>query len=112
MVTVDPILEQRERVARARVLAQHHDADLRVRLSQPHRCLDPLVRVPRGHADVGDDHVRMLRLHGGEQGVEVAADGSDLEVGIGLEQTRDALAHEEMILGDHQPDWHGARIRL
>ena len=46
-----------------------------------------------------------------EQGVEVAAHGRDLEVGVGFEQPPHALAHEEMIVGDHQPERHGARIR-
>ena len=71
----------------------------------------PSSRVAGRHADVGDDHVRMLRLHGGEQGIEVAAHGRDLDVGIGLEQPPHALAHEEMIVGDHEPERHGARIR-
>ena len=53
----------------------------------------------------------MLRLHRGEQGVEVAAHRRDLDVGLGLEQPLHALAHEQMILGDHEPDRHGARIR-
>ena len=54
----------------------------------------------------------MLRLHRGEEGIEVAAHGRDLDVGIGLEQPPHALAHEEMIVGDHEPERHGARIRL
>ena len=78
---------------------------------QPYGRLDPLIRVAGRHADVGDDHVRTLRLHRGEQGVEVAADRRDLDVGIGLEQPLHALAHEQMIIGDHEPDRHGARIR-
>ena len=54
----------------------------------------------------------MLRLHRGEEGIEVAAHGGDLDVGIGLEQSLQPLAHEEMIVGDHEPERHGARIRL
>ena len=80
--------------------------------AEPIRRLDPLVAVAGRHPDVGDDHVRTLRLYRGEQGVEVAANGRDLELGICFEQPSDALAHEEMIIGDHQPERHGARIRL
>ena len=75
-------LQQREHVARVRVLAEHDDADLRIRLAQPLGGLDPLVGVARRHADVGDDDVRPLRVDRGEQRVEVAADGHDLEVGL------------------------------
>jgi hypothetical protein len=53
----------------------------------------------------------MLRLHRGEQGVEVVAHRRDLDVGIGLEQPPHALPHEEMIVSDHESDRHGARIR-
>ncbi len=54
----------------------------------------------------------MLRLHRGEQGVEVAADSRDLELRVGFEQPPNAFAHEEMIVGDDQSERHGARIRL
>ena len=100
-------LEEREHVARVRVLAEHDDADLRVRLAQPLGGLDPLVGVARRHADVGDDDVRPLRVDRGEQRVEVAAHGRDLEVGLGLEQAPDALADEVVVLGEHEPDRHG-----
>ena len=38
-------------------------------------------------------------------------DGHDLEVGLRLEQPPDALADEVVVLGEHEPDRHGARIR-
>ena len=38
--------------------------------------------------------------------VEVAADGGDLEVRLRLEQAPDALAHEVVILGEHESDRH------
>ena len=101
------VLEERERVARRRVLAEHDDADLRMRLAQPLGGLDPLVVVPRRHADVGDDDVRPLRVDRGEQRVEVAAHGGDLEVGLRLEQAPHSFAHEVVVVGQHQPDRHG-----
>ena len=78
--------QEGEHVARGRVLAQDDDADLGVRLAQPLGSLNPLVVVTRRHADVGDDDVRLLRLDRGEQRVEVAADGRDLELRPRLEQ--------------------------
>ena len=104
-------LEESERVARVRVLAEHDDADLRMRLAQPLGGLNPFVGVTRGHADVGHDDVRLLRVDRGEQRVEVAADSRDLEVGPRLEQPPDALADEIVILGEHEPDRHKTRIR-
>ena len=44
---------------------------------------------------------------GAEQRFQVAADGSDLEVHLRLEQAPDALADEVVILGEHDPDRHG-----
>ena len=82
-----------------------------MRLAQPLGGLDPLVGVARRHADVGDDDVRPFRVDRGEQRVEIAAHGRDLEVGLRLEQTPDALADEVVILGEHEPDRHGQRIR-
>ena len=35
----------------------------------------------------------------------------DFEIGVGFEQPPNALTDEEMIIGDHQPQTHGARIR-
>ena len=79
-------LEQREKVARDRVLAEHDDADLGVRLAQSPGGLDPLVGVARRHADIGDDDVRPLSVDRCEQRVEVAADGRDLDLRMRLEQ--------------------------
>ena len=99
-----PPLEEREHVARVRVLAEHDDADLRIRLAQSLGGLDPLVGVARRHADVGDDDIRPLSVDRGEQRVEIAADGRDLEVGMRLEQAPDALTDEVVVLGEHEPD--------
>ena len=104
-------LEEREHVTRVRILAEHDDADFRVRFAQPHGSLDPLVGVARRHADVGHDDVRPLCSDRREQRVEVTADGGDLEVGRRLEQAPDALSDEVMVLGEHEPDRHRQRIR-
>ena len=103
-------LEQRERVARLGVLAEDDDPDLRMRLPEPSRCLDALVDAARGHADVGDDDVRSLRLDGGEQRVQVLADRDDLDLGLGLEQPPHALADEIVIICEHDANRHAVAI--
>ena len=104
-------VQQREGVARVRVLAQDDDAQPRVRLAQAPRGLDPLVRVSRRHPDVGDHHVRDLAIDGLEQRVEVPADRHDLEPGLRVEQPPDAFADEVVVFGEHDADGHGRRIR-
>ena len=103
------MLEKRERVARARVLAEDDDTDLRVRLAQPLGGLNPLVRASRRHADVGDDDVRPLRIHRGQQRVEVATDSGNLQIRPRLEQAPDAFADEVVILCKHDADRHGEK---
>ena len=103
-------VEQGERVPRVRVLAEDDDADLRVRLSQPLRGLDSLVGAARRHADVGEDDVRPFRLDGGEQRVEIATRGRDLNLRMRLEQTADALSDEVVVLREHEADRHRQRI--
>ena len=99
-------LEERQRVARRGVLAEHHDADLRMRLAQPLGGPDPLVGTARRHADVGHHDVRPLRVDRVEQRVEVPAHGGDLEVGLRLEQAPHSLADEVVVVGHHDPDRH------
>ena len=72
--------EEGERVTRRRVLAEHDDTDLRMRLTKPHRSLDPLVGLARWHANVGDDDVRRLVIDSREQRVEVVTDRDDLHL--------------------------------
>ena len=50
----------------------------------------------------------LLGLDGREQRVEIAADGGDLEVGLRREQPPHALADEVVVLGEDEPDRHGA----
>ena len=70
---IRPVLEERERIARMAVLAQHHHAGLRVRFTQDRRRAYPLVRLRGRHADVGQDHVRLVAFDGLEERVEIAA---------------------------------------
>jgi hypothetical protein len=92
-------------------LAEHDDADIGMRLTQPIRRLDPLVGVARRHPDVRDDDLRPLCIYRCQQGVEVAAHGNDLDGGLGVEEPLDTLAHDQVIIREHDPDRHGGRIR-
>ena len=98
--------QERENEARRRVLAEHDDADVRVRLAEPQGGLDALVAIAGRHANVRDDDVGALSVDRGEQGVEVVAHGRDLELLLRLEQTPNALADEVLIFGEHEPDRH------
>jgi hypothetical protein len=103
--------EERKCVTRSGVLTEDDHTDLRVRLAQPGRGLDPLVRASGWHADVRDDHLGPVCGNSLEQRIEVAADRRDLELVPGLEQTPEALADQVLVFGEHDPNRHGPRIR-
>jgi len=71
-------LEQRECVQRVRELAQHDDAHLRMTVAQLHGDPDSLVRVRRGHSDVGDHYVGLLAVASVPERIGVAYDSDDL----------------------------------
>ena len=66
--------------------------------------------VEPGHLEVEHDEVRLVL--GGEldRGAPVAGLGDDLEVGLELEQRRERLAHEVLVVGQQEPD-HAVRAR-
>ena len=68
-----------------------------------------LVGVGRRHPDVDDRDVRLVLADGGEQLRGVAGLGDDLEAGLG-EQAGDALAQEDRVVGQGDPEGHGAAI--
>ena len=78
-------LQQGERVARVCVLTEDDHADLRMRLAETRRRLDPLVGPARRHANVGNHDVGLLGGDGGEQRIEIGADRDHFEVGLRLE---------------------------
>ena len=73
-------------------MTEYDDSRFRVQLADAPRRLDALVAAARGHADVGDDHVRPLGFDGGEQRLEIAAGRDDLDFPMALEQAANALA--------------------
>src|SRR5262245_10007282 len=77
-------------------------------VAQRERGPDALVGAGRGHTDVGDDDVGPLLLDGGEQLVIGAARAADRELGLVLEQRDDALANQQVVLGDDHPERHSS----
>ena len=107
--TLRAFVEELERVARLDVLAEHDDTDGGVghaeRLGRPHA----LVGAGRWHPDVGDHDIGLVLRHEVEERIEVFAGTDDLDVGVGVEQSRDSLAHEVVVFGDDDADRHGPR---
>ena len=73
------------------------------------RGADPLVSARRWHPDVGQHHVRVATLDGGQQLGQVDAQFDDLDIVVGAEEFHDALAHEQGVLGHDEPDHHRCR---
>jgi hypothetical protein len=92
-------------------VAEHHDPDVRARLAQALRGLDAFVMPARRHADIGKNDVGILGFDSHEERVEVPASGYYFELGLALEQSPDALAHEVAVLGEDEADRHAASIR-
>jgi len=59
-----------------------------------------------GQVDVGDHDVGPLRVDSGQDGIEVLADGGDLQIGLRREQASHALADEVVVFREHEADWH------
>ena len=105
----EPAVEERHRVARLGVLAEHDDAHLRVLLPELGGEADALVRVRGRHPDVGQDDVRRRALDGVAQLVEVARHLDELDVFDVVEDADDPLAGEEAVLGGDDADRHRPR---
>ena len=101
-------VEERERVARLRVLAEHDDAHLRVLFPELGGEADALVRVRGRHPDVGQDDVGRRALDRVAQLVEVARHLDQLDVLDVAEDADDPLAGEEAVLGGDNADRHQA----
>ncbi len=107
---VGALFEERDRVRGFGVLTQHDDADLGLRLPQLERGPDALVGSRRRHADVGQHDVGPVGGRGREQLVVGAARTDHFHLGARVEQLHDAFAHEQVVLGDQDPQHHSARL--
>ena len=66
---------------------------------------ESLVGVGRRHADVDDRHVGVVLVHRAQQLVAVVGLRRDVEARL-LQERGDALAHEQVVVRDH--DAHGS----
>ena len=98
------VLEQGEGVERLDVLAEDDDPDLRMRRAQRPGEADALVRPGRRHADVGEHGVGPLALDRRLEAREVAAGRRELEAVEALQEARDALAGDEVVLSENHPN--------
>ncbi len=104
--SLGPLLEQLEREARVRVLAEDHDPHVGVALAQLGCDLNALPFAERGHADVADHHVGRLPGDRLRQRGAVLAYTDELDLFGRLEELGEALADEEAVLGDHDAQGH------
>ena len=103
-------LEQRERVDRLGVLAEHDDAHVGVALPQERRDPDALVAHRRRHADVGQHDVGRLGLDRLEQRRKVRVRADNLDLRLAGEHLLDALPDEKAVVRDDDPDRHVSTI--
>ena len=98
------VLEQAQGVPGVRVLAEDDDAERRMRAA--HLACDPdaLVVTSGWHADVGDDHVRRIRLERGEETLAVGERGDELDLVDRCQDLPDRLADQVRIVGEDDAD--------
>ena len=81
-----------------------------MRVAQRERGANPLVGSRRRHADVGDHDVGELPVDERDELVVRSAGADDFEPVLVLEQLDDALAYEEVVLGDHDAQCHRQNV--
>ena len=65
---------------------------------------DALVVTPGRHADVGDDHVRWVCLHRGEEAVAVGERGDELDLVDRRQDLPERLADQVRVVGEDDAD--------
>ena len=63
-----------------------------------------LDTVQAGHPDVEEHDVGVVLGHGGDRGGAVGRLGHHLDVGLGVQDHREAAADEFLVVGEHHPD--------
>jgi hypothetical protein len=106
-----PVPEELLRVFGLGNLAEHEHADRGVGGAKI-RC-DPETFVGQvgRHADVRNDDVRLLLLHGLPQGLQIPALADDVDVVLTGEDPRDPLAREVAVVCDQDADRHRSPSR-
>ena len=97
------VSDELEHVRRLDVLREHEYGDRRVRAPDLRGGDQPVVRVPRRHADVDDRDVREVGADLEEQVVGVPCAADDLVPRV-LEQRCDPLAQQRVVVGDHDAE--------
>src|SRR3954451_2910186 len=100
--------QQVHRVGRLEVLGEDEDGGARVSRADLARGAQALVGVVGRHADVGDHDVRVIASDLEQELLGVVGLADDLEAAA-LEDTGEAFAHEDGVVGDHDP--HGISSR-
>src|SRR5207247_782837 len=97
--TLRPVFEEPQGVAWLDVLGEDEHTDVGVVAADRSGDGQPFVRVRRGHADVDDDGVGMGQSDVAQERICVLGLGDDVDAGL-LEQVNDALAREQVVVGD------------
>src|SRR4051795_3822685 len=87
------------------VLGEEHDAHAGMAAADLVRGLDALVGLGRGHADVHDGHVGLVKVDRGQQLIRVRRLRDHVDA-LAAHEGRDALAQQAAVVGDH--DAHGS----
>ena len=101
------VADQVDGVGLLEVLREHEHAGLGERVAQLDRRAQAVVLVGRRHLDVDDGDVGAMRARAAQEVVGVAGLRDDLEAGA-LEDARDPLAQQDVVLADHDPNRHDA----
>ena len=99
-----PLAQQRHGVVGVVVLRQHDHAGAGMALADLLGGVDALALERRGHANVGDEHLRRGLGGAGDQLVVVGGDTHDLEVGLDAEHRPHALADDDVVVGQEDRD--------
>ena len=84
-------------------LREHQDRGGRPLFADEQRRPDALVRVARGHPDIGDHHVGPFPLDGRDECGPVSGGGGHLEPGA-FQQLHQAGEQQHRVLADHHPE--------
>jgi hypothetical protein len=78
--------------------------------TDPTGCLDALGAVGGWHPDVGEDGVRGMLLHRGQERSEVLDDGDQVHVRDLSEEGGRPLSHQVVILREDDSQGHGRMV--
>src|SRR5207247_10309504 len=95
---------------RLEVLGEYGDGGVGMSIAQPPGGADTLVGSGGRHANVGQDHVRVVRVDEIEETAEILAHGHELEVVLELDQGANSLAHEHIVFCEDEPKGHGSSV--